>query len=64
MNSVVGKGTRFSIEIPRSEEPVAVIPTAAESLPSALPDLAGAYVMYIDVAPSTASNSVPLVECS
>jgi two-component system, sensor histidine kinase len=48
MSSIEGKGTRFSLEIPRTNQP-ALVKILAESADSgSLPELKGKYVIYVE----------------
>jgi signal transduction histidine kinase/CheY-like chemotaxis protein len=49
LNSTVGKGTRFTVEIPRSDDEASAVAAIAESArPANFADLAGSFILYID----------------
>jgi signal transduction histidine kinase len=48
MNSVEGKGTRFSVEVPRLDDPAAAVQAASTNPSSASLNLAGLYVLYVE----------------
>ena len=50
MNSAEGKGTRFSVEVPRLDDPAAAVQAASTNPSSASLDLAGLYVLYVGLA--------------
>jgi signal transduction histidine kinase/CheY-like chemotaxis protein len=59
MASVEGRGTRFSVEVARSDEPASGPDLSAELHGATFPELAGSYVLYVEddtlVARSTAA---------
>ena len=60
MNSTVGRGTRFSIVVPRSQSPHAVVEMEQSSAASA--NLAGSFIIYVEDNAHTRDATVALFE--